>query len=54
MAALREIFRPEFLNRIDDIVMFQPLGKDQIEHIIDLQMQQLVKRLARTARSRCI
>src|ERR1700678_3342453 len=46
MAALREIFRPEFLNRIDDIVLFQPLGKDQIEHIIDLQMQHLVKRLA--------
>ena len=45
MAALREIFRPEFLNRIDDIVLFSPLGKDQIEHIIDLQMQHLVKRL---------
>ena len=46
MAALRELFRPEFLNRIDDIVMFQPLGKDQIEHIIDLQMQHVVKLLA--------
>jgi ATP-dependent Clp protease ATP-binding subunit ClpB len=45
MTALREIFRPEFLNRIDDIVLFRPLGKDQIEHIIDLQMQHLVKRL---------
>jgi ATP-dependent Clp protease ATP-binding subunit ClpB len=45
MAALREIFRPEFLNRIDDIVLFRPLGKNQIEHIIDLQMQHLVKRL---------
>jgi ATP-dependent Clp protease ATP-binding subunit ClpB len=45
MAALREIFRPEFLNRIDDIVLFRPLGKDQIEHIIDLQMHHLVKRL---------
>src|SRR6204780_1700389 len=46
MTALREIFVPDFLNRIDDIVLFQPLGKDQIEHIIDLQMQHLVKRLA--------
>ena len=46
MAALREIFRPEFLNRIDDIVLFRPLGKDQIEHIIDLQLQHLMKRLA--------
>ncbi len=45
MSALRELFRPEFLNRIDDIVLFKPLGKDQIEHIIDLQMQHLLKRL---------
>jgi ATP-dependent Clp protease ATP-binding subunit ClpB len=45
MAALRAIFRPEFLNRIDDIVLFRPLGKDQIEHIIDLQMQHLLRRL---------
>src|ERR1700746_3145962 len=46
MAALRELFRPEFLNRIDDIVMFRPLGKDQIEHIIDLQMRNVVKLLS--------
>src|ERR1700728_2173751 len=46
MAALRELFRPEFLNRIDDIVMFKPLGKDQIERIIELQMRSLTKRLA--------
>jgi ATP-dependent Clp protease ATP-binding subunit ClpB len=45
MTALRQLFRPEFLNRIDDIVLFRPLGKDQIEHIIDLQMQHLLKRL---------
>jgi ATP-dependent Clp protease ATP-binding subunit ClpB len=46
MAALRALFRPEFLNRIDDIVLFRPLGKDQIEHIIALQMQHLLKRLS--------
>jgi len=46
MAALREIFRPEFLNRIDDIVLFKPLGKDQIETIIELQMRNVVKLLA--------
>jgi ATP-dependent Clp protease ATP-binding subunit ClpB len=46
MAALRELFRPEFLNRIDDIVMFKPLGKDQIERIVELQMRHLTKRLA--------
>ncbi len=38
MAALRDIFRPEFLNRVDDIVMFRPLGKEQLERILDLQM----------------
>jgi ATP-dependent Clp protease ATP-binding subunit ClpB len=46
MAALRELFRPEFLNRIDDIVLFRPLGKDQIERIIDLQMEHVVNLLA--------
>jgi ATP-dependent Clp protease ATP-binding subunit ClpB len=46
MSALRETFRPEFLNRIDDIVMFSPLGKDQIERIIDLQMDSFMKRVA--------
>jgi ATP-dependent Clp protease ATP-binding subunit ClpB len=45
MAALRGIFRPEFLNRIDDIVMFSPLGKEQIERIVDLQMTAFIKRL---------
>jgi ATP-dependent Clp protease ATP-binding subunit ClpB len=46
MAALRELFRPEFLNRIDDIVLFKPLGKDQIERIVDMQLQHLMKLLA--------
>ena len=46
MAALRELFRPEFLNRIDDIVLFHPLGKHQIDRIIDLQMQRVQKLLA--------
>ncbi|HEX5425361.1 MAG TPA: ATP-dependent chaperone ClpB [Candidatus Acidoferrales bacterium] len=45
MAALRELFRPEFLNRIDDIVMFSPLGKPQIERIIELQLADVKKRL---------
>src|SRR5271170_936040 len=46
MNALRATFRPEFLNRIDDIVIFSPLGKDQIERIIDLQMSSFMKRVA--------
>jgi ATP-dependent Clp protease ATP-binding subunit ClpB len=46
MASLRELFRPEFLNRIDDIVLFRPLGKDQIDRIIDMQIQHLINKLA--------
>ncbi len=39
--ALRQHFRPEFLNRVDDIIIFRPLGKEQIQHIIDLQLKRL-------------
>jgi ATP-dependent Clp protease ATP-binding subunit ClpB len=46
MSALRELFRPEFLNRIDDIIIFRPLGKEQIDRIVDLQMQHVTKLLA--------
>ncbi|HKR08502.1 MAG TPA: ATP-dependent chaperone ClpB, partial [Gemmatimonadaceae bacterium] len=46
MSALRQHFRPEFLNRVDDIIIFQSLGKDQIEHIIDLQLKRLEQLLA--------
>jgi ATP-dependent Clp protease ATP-binding subunit ClpB len=40
-SALRQHFRPEFLNRVDDIIIFRPLGKAEIEHIIDLQLHRL-------------
>jgi ATP-dependent Clp protease ATP-binding subunit ClpB len=46
MGELRAHFRPEFLNRVDDIVLFAPLGLRQIERIVDLQFQQLRQRLA--------
>jgi ATP-dependent Clp protease ATP-binding subunit ClpB len=46
LAALRELFRPEFLNRVDDIVLFKPLGKHQIERIIDLQLASVTQLLA--------
>jgi ATP-dependent Clp protease ATP-binding subunit ClpB len=46
MAVLREHFRPEFLNRIDDVVVFHPLGEEQLEHIIDLRLADLAKLLA--------
>ncbi|MGH7652295.1 MAG: ATP-dependent chaperone ClpB [Gemmatimonadaceae bacterium] len=44
--ALRQHFRPEFLNRVDDIIIFRPLGKAEIEHIIDLQLTRLERLLA--------
>ena len=43
--ALRTSFKPEFLNRIDDIVMFSPLTSDQVYKIIDLQVADIRKRL---------
>ncbi|HOJ80948.1 MAG TPA: ATP-dependent chaperone ClpB [Clostridiales bacterium] len=46
MAELRSNFRPEFLNRIDEIVMFRPLGRNEIIKIIDLQLADLNRRLA--------
>jgi ATP-dependent Clp protease ATP-binding subunit ClpB len=46
MAALRQTFRPEFLNRVDDIVVFRPLGEKEIERIIDLQLARLMQLLA--------
>jgi ATP-dependent Clp protease ATP-binding subunit ClpB len=45
-AALRAHFRPEFLNRIDETVIFNPLGKPQIEAIVDLQLGRIRKTLA--------
>jgi len=44
--ALRQTFKPEFLNRIDDIIYFNPLGESEIHSIIDLQVEQLKKMLA--------
>ena len=43
---LRRSFRPEFLNRLDEIVFYKPLTRDNIFHIIDLQMDSLNRRLA--------
>ncbi|NLT97735.1 MAG: ATP-dependent chaperone ClpB [Christensenellaceae bacterium] len=45
MSDLQRHFRPEFLNRVDDIVMFRPLTKDDIIRIIDLAVAQIQKRL---------
>jgi ATP-dependent Clp protease ATP-binding subunit ClpB len=46
LGALRDHFRPEFLNRIDEIVVFQRLGRDEIDRIVDFQLATLAKRLS--------
>ena len=45
MADLRDHFRPEFLNRIDDVVLFKPLSLEEITEIVDLLLEALNKRL---------
>jgi ATP-dependent Clp protease ATP-binding subunit ClpB len=45
-AILKEQFKPEFLNRIDDIIIFHPLGKKVLEKIVDLQLNLVQKRLS--------
>jgi len=44
--AVRSHFRPELLNRIDEVVIFRPLGKGEIKQIVDIQLRSLLKRLA--------
>jgi len=45
MKVLREHFRPEFLNRVDDVVLFRPLGEEQLMHIVDLRLKELERML---------
>jgi ATP-dependent Clp protease ATP-binding subunit ClpB len=46
MATVRQAFKPEFLNRLDEVVMFDALGKDELAHIVDLQLKAFDQRLA--------
>ncbi|MEO7041097.1 MAG: AAA family ATPase, partial [Gemmatimonadaceae bacterium] len=46
LSVLRQQFRPEFLNRVDDIIVFRPLGEEQITRIVDLQLNRLDALLA--------
>jgi len=46
LVSLREKFKPEFLNRVDEIIIFHPLGIDQIKRIVDLQLDLVRKRLS--------
>jgi ATP-dependent Clp protease ATP-binding subunit ClpB len=43
---LKAHFRPEFLNRVDDIIIFHSLDEKQLSHIVDIQLERLGKRLA--------
>ena len=46
MAVVRQAFKPEFLNRLDEVVMFDALGQDELAHIVDLQLAAFDQRLA--------
>jgi ATP-dependent Clp protease ATP-binding subunit ClpA len=46
MMELKRHFRPEFLNRVDDVIIFQSLDESEIERIVDIQLEKLKKRLA--------
>jgi ATP-dependent Clp protease ATP-binding subunit ClpB len=46
MSVVRSSFKPEFLNRLDEVVMFDALTLDELTHIVDLQLALLEKRLA--------
>ena len=46
MGVLRDHFRPEFLNRVDEVIVFRALTEDQIKSIVDIQLQRLERRLA--------
>jgi ATP-dependent Clp protease ATP-binding subunit ClpB len=46
MEVLQAQFRPEFLNRVDDVIVFRPLTREQLAAIVDIQLRQLQKRLA--------
>ncbi len=46
MDSLKQQFRPEFLNRVDDIVVFHPLDESQLTHIVDLRLKDLQALLA--------
>ena len=46
MAELKQHFRPEFLNRVDDVIIFQSLDEEELAKIVDIQLERLGKRLA--------
>ncbi|MGQ9677755.1 MAG: ATP-dependent Clp protease ATP-binding subunit [bacterium] len=45
MSEVKRVFRPEFLNRVDEVIVFRPLDRPQMEAIVDIQLRELSKRL---------
>lgn len=45
MAEVKQVFRPEFLNRIDDVIVFEPLAHEEIKQIVKLLLNELIKRI---------
>lgn len=45
LTELTKVFRPEFLNRIDDVVIFNPLGKEEVTRILDIELEPIIERL---------
>jgi len=45
MSAIKNVFKPEFMNRLDDVIVFHPLTKENMKDIINIQMKELTKRL---------
>jgi ATP-dependent Clp protease ATP-binding subunit ClpB len=46
LKALRSHFRPEFLNRVDDLILFHPLRQEELRQIVSIQVRRIEKRLA--------
>jgi ATP-dependent Clp protease ATP-binding subunit ClpB len=46
MALVRATFKPEFLNRLDEVILFEPLGTEELTRIVDLQIARLQQRIA--------
>jgi ATP-dependent Clp protease ATP-binding subunit ClpB len=47
MEGVQATFKPEFINRLDEIVIFHRLGRDELSHIVEIQLESLTRRLAR-------
>jgi ATP-dependent Clp protease ATP-binding subunit ClpC len=45
LTEVKRVFRPEFLNRVDEIIVFKPLDRTQMEKIVDIQMNEITERL---------